>query len=322
MATAAAILALLCTSFAAWPIRADDWPTRPVRILIPFTAGGTADTLGRIAAEKLSAAFGQQFVAENKPGASGLIAAAEAANAAPDGYTLFVSGVGGLIVASAVNPNPPADAATGYTHIAVFGGPPAVLLVNNDVPAKSLEEFIAYAKANAGKLNYGSPSPGSLANLAFMLFQRQAGIRLQNVAYRGASKAMTDLIGGHIAVTSTALTSAAATILGGKARALAVTSRKRLPDYSDIPTFAEQGFPEVVAEVWFGLSGPRGIPADVVNKINVAVVKGLEEPDMRRRLARDAIDPPPYDPAAVASFFRSENEKWGRLAKEIIGMPK
>jgi tripartite-type tricarboxylate transporter receptor subunit TctC len=133
---------------------------------------------------------------------------------------------------------------------------------------------------------------------------------------------MTDLLGGHIVVTCTALTSAAATIRGGKVRALAVTSRKRVPDYPDIPTFAEQGFPEVVAEVWFGLSGPRGIPADVVNKINAAVVKGLEEPDMRRRLARDAIDPPPYDPAAVASFFRSENEKWGRLAKEIIGMPK
>ena len=322
MAAAAAILALLGMTLAGWPIRADDWPTRPVRILIPFTAGGTADTLGRIAAEKLSAAFGQQFVPENKPGASGLIAAAEAANAAPDGYTLFVSGVGGLIIATAISPNPPADAATGYTHIADFGGPPAVLLVNNDVPAKTLAEFIEYAKANAGKLNYGSPSPGSLANLAFVLFQKQAGIGMQNVAYRGASQAMTDLLGGHIAVTCTALTSAAGTIRGGKARALAVTSRKRVPDYPDIPTFAEQGFPEIVAEVWFGLSGPRGIPADIVRKINAAVVKGLQEPEVLRLLARDAIDPPPYDAAAFASFFRSENEKWGRLAKEIIGTQK
>ena len=199
---------------------------------------------------------------------------------------------------------------------------PAVLLVNNDVPARTLGEFIEYAKSNGGKLNYGSPSPGSLANLAFMLFQKQAGIRLQNVAYRGASQAMTDLLGGHIVVTCTALTSAAATIRGGKVRALAVSSRKRVPDYPDIPTFAEQGFPDVVAEVWFALSGPRGIPADIVRKINAAVVKGLQEPDVLRLLARDAIDPPPYDPAAFASFFRSENEKWGRLAKEVIGTQK
>jgi len=189
--------------------RSEEWPTRPVRVLIPFTAGGTADTLCRIAAEKLSAAFSQQFIPENKPGASGLIAAAETANAAPDGYTLFVSGVGGLIISSAISPKPPADAVSGYTHIADFGGPPAVLVVNNDVPAGNLKEFIAYAKANPGRLNYGSPSPGSLANLAFMLFQREAGIALQSIAYRGASHAMTDLMGGHLAVTCTALTSAA-----------------------------------------------------------------------------------------------------------------
>lgn len=321
-ATVALILGLLGAGFAMLPTRADDWPARPVRILIPFTAGGTADTLGRIAAEKLSAAFGRQFVPENKPGASGLIAAAEAASAAPDGYTLFVSGVGGLIISTAISSNPPADAVTGYTHIADFGGPPAVLLVNNDVPVKNLKEFVDYAKANSGKLNYGSPSPGSLANLAFMLFQKQAGIQLQNVVYRGASQAMTDLTGGHIAVTCTALTSAAGTILGGKVRALAMTSRKRVPEHPDVPTFAEQGFPDVVAEVWFGLSGPPGIPDGLVQRINAAVVKGLQEPDARRLLARDAIDPPPYDAAAFASFFRAENGKWGRLAKEVIGTQK
>jgi tripartite-type tricarboxylate transporter receptor subunit TctC len=311
----------LCVLFAlARPVHADEWPTRPVRILIPFTPGGTADTLGRLAAEKLSAAFGQQFVPENKPGASGLIAATEAANAAPDGYTLFVSGVGGLIISSAISPNPPADVIAGYTHIADFGGPPAVLVVNNDVPAKTLKEFVAYAKAKSGKLNYGSPSPGSLANLAFMLFQKEAGIQLENVPYRGASQAMTDLIGGHIAVTSTALTSASGTILGGKARALAVTARKRIPEYPNIPTFAEQGFPNLVAEVWFALSGPSGIADEIVRKINTAVVKGLQAPDAHELLARDAIDPPTYDPATFAKFYQSENEKWGQLAKEVIGV--
>jgi tripartite-type tricarboxylate transporter receptor subunit TctC len=318
----AVVLGLLGIVVAASTMRADDWPTRPVRLLTPFTAGGTADMLGRLAAEKLSLAFGQQFVPENKPGASGLIAAADAANAAPDGYTLFVSGVGGLIISSAISANPPADVVTGYTHIADFGGPPAVLVVNKDIPAHNLAEFIAYAKANPGKLNYGSPSPGSLANLAFVLFQKETGIALQNVVYRGASQAMTDLMGGHIAVTCTALTSAAGTIRGGKVRALAVTSRKRVPDFSDVSTFAEQGFASLVAEVWFALSGPPGIPADIVGKLNAAVVNAWQQPDTRQRLARDVIDAPPYDVAAFAEFYRAENEKWGRLARDVIGVEK
>jgi tripartite-type tricarboxylate transporter receptor subunit TctC len=316
------LVALLGAALLAAPAQADNWPSRPVKILIPFTAGGTADTLGRIAAQKLSKALGQEFVPENKPGASGLIAAAEITRAAPDGYTLFVSGVGGLIVASAIIPNPPADAVTGYTHIAYFGGPPAVLVINNDVPAKSLKEFIAHAKAQPGKLNYGSPSPGSLANLAFALFQKQAGIRLQSISYRGASQATVDLIGGSIAVTSTALTSAAGIIAGGKVRALAVTSSTRVPAYPDIPTFAEQGYPDVVGTVWFALSGPKGLPADIVNRLNAAVVKGLHEPDTRARLAQEAIDPTPMDPAQFAAFFKAEDAKWGTLAKEVIGQHK
>ena len=315
-ALAAAALSLIVL---APPAQAQTWPTKPVKILIPFTAGGTSDTLGRIAAEKLSKAFGQQFVPENKPGASGLIAATEVANSPPDGYTLFVSGVGGLIIASAITAKPPADVVTGYTHIVNFGGPPAVVIVNNDVPAKNLKELIAYAKANPGKLNYGSPSPGSQANLAFALFQKQAGISLQNVAYRGASQAMTDLIGGHIGVTSTALTSAAGTIASGKVRALGVTSRQRVKNYPDIPTFVEQGYPNIVAEVWFALSGPKGLPEDIVKKMNEAVIKGFQEPDAKARLDRDAIDAEPMDPAQFTAFVKSENDKWGTLAKEILG---
>jgi tripartite-type tricarboxylate transporter receptor subunit TctC len=302
----------------AAPALAQSWPTRPVKILIPFTAGGTADMLGRLGAQKLSAALGQQFVPENKPGGSGLIAAAEAAISPADGYTLFVSGVGGLIIASAISKNPPADVVTGYSHIVNFGGPPAVLLVHNDVPAKDLKEFVAYAKANPGKLNYGSPSPGSQANLAFMLFQKETGISLQHVAYRGASQAMGDIVGGHIQVTSTALTSAAGTIATGKVRALAITARRRVTDFPDVPTFTEQGFP-LLAEVWFSLSGPKGIPADIVAKMNSTVVKGFQDADARARLARDAIDPEPMDPAAFTAFVKAENDKWGPLAKEVLG---
>src|SRR5262249_39511278 len=155
----AVVLGLLGIAVAASTMRAEDWPTRPVRLLIPFTAGGAADMLGRLAAGKLSLPPGQQFLPGNKPGARGLLASPDAANAAPDGYPLFVSGAGGLIISSAISANPPADVVTGYTHIADFGGPPAALVVNKDIPAHNLAEFIAYAKANPGKLNYGSPSP-------------------------------------------------------------------------------------------------------------------------------------------------------------------
>src|SRR5262249_2304803 len=151
-------------------------------------------------------------------------------------------------------------------------GPPAVLVVNKDIPARNLAEFVAYAKANPGKLSYGSPSPGSLANLAFALFQKEAGIALQNVVYRGASQALTALFGGHISATCAALTGGAGPIRGGKGPPPAVPSRKRVPDSPDIPTFAEQGFPALVAEVWFALSGPPGLPADIVRKLNAAVV--------------------------------------------------
>src|SRR5262249_52169815 len=188
---AAVALAWFGIALAARTMHAEDWPTRPVRILIPFTAGGPAGMPGGRAAGKNSLAFGQPFVPQNKPRARGLIAAADAANAAPDVYTLFVSGVGGLIISSAISPNPPADVVTGYTHIADFGGPPAVLVVNKDIPARNLAEFVAYAKANPGKLSYGSPAPGALAHLAFPLFPKKTGIALQNVVYRGASHAST-----------------------------------------------------------------------------------------------------------------------------------
>jgi tripartite-type tricarboxylate transporter receptor subunit TctC len=308
-----ALLAMVASTQAA------DWPTHAVKILIPFSAGGTADTLGRIVAQKLSEMYGQEFVPENKTGASGLIAAAEAANATPDGYTLFVSGVGGLIVASAISAKPPADVDTGYTHIALFGGPPSVLVVNNSVPAKTLKEFVDYAKANPGKLNYGSPSIGSLANLAFAAFQKKTGLNLQSVSYRGASQAMTDLIGGHIAVTSTALTSAAGTIEGGKVRALAVTARQRVAAYPNIPTYAEQGYPDMVSEVWFALSGPKGIPADIVNKLNEGVRKALQMPDVQKRLRHDAIDPQLLDAAGFTAFVKSENARWTPVARAAIG---
>ena len=316
------VCAVVCLVALAMPAAAQNWPTKPVRVIIPFPAGGTADTLGRIAIQKLSETFGQQFVPENKPGASGLIALAEAAKASPDGYTLFVSSVGGLLIASALASNPPADPVTGYTHIAYFGGPPAVLVLNKEMPAKNLAEFVDYAKARPRAINYGSPTPGSHSNLIFMLFSRNAGISLTHVPYKGATYAVADLLGGHIAVTSTTLTTIAGQITGGLVRPIAISAANRLPAFKEIPTYKELGYPELVAETWFALSGPKGIPPAIVTRINAAVVKGLRDPDVRKRLEREAIDPQPFDPAAFTAFVRTENDKWGALARAMLETEK
>jgi tripartite-type tricarboxylate transporter receptor subunit TctC len=304
-------------AFIAPSHAAEPWPNRPVKMLVPFTAGGTADLLGRIAAHKLSQALGQEFIVENKPGAGGLIAAEEAARAAPDGYTLVVSGIGGFIIAAAANPNTSVDILKDFKHIAYFGGPPSVLVVNPQIPAKSLKELVAYAKSHGQTLNYGSPALTAHANLIAQMFQEKAGIRFLDVPYKGASQAITDLIGGHLAVASMTLTSAAGAIKGGKARALAISAAARLPEYSDIPTYKEQGYADLVADTWFSLSGPAHMPPDIVKRINAEVVKGFQDPEIRARLAKQAIDPTPYDVAGFNAFFKAETDRWTPIAQSV-----
>ena len=318
-------LAALALAGAAWlfaslgGVQAQaDWPNRPVKILLPFASGGSADTLGRIVAAKLSEAFGQQFVVEPRPGAGGLIAAAETAQAAPDGYTLTVSSVGATIIAPALSAKSPVHPLRDFTHIAYFGGPPTVFVINNDLPAKTLAEFVVYAKGQQGKLNYGSPSPGSHGHLIGELFQQKAGIKLNHVSYRGAARAMIDLIGGHLAANSVTLTTASGQILGGQARPLALTAANRLPDFKDIPTYKELGYPDLVAVTWFALSGPAKMPPDLVRRINAAVVKGMQDPAVRARLARDAIEPEPLNAEQFTAFFRAEYERWTPIAQASV----
>jgi len=313
---------LLPVTFAlallAAPARAaEKWPTHSVKVLVPFSPGGTADTLGRIAAKKLAETFGQDFVVENKPGAGGLIAAEQAAHAAPDGYTLVVSGIGGFIIAAAANSNVPIDIIKDFTHIAYFGGPPSVLVVNPSVLAKNLKELVACAKSKNQQLSDGSPALTSHANLIAKIFQEKAGIRFLDVPYKGASKAIADLMGGHLQAASMTLTSAAGAIKGGKARALAISAAKRLPAYADIPTYKEQGYPDLVADTWFSLSGPAHMPDDIVKRINAVVVKAFQDPQVRAQLATQAIDPTPYDVAGFNAFFKSEVARWTPVAQSV-----
>ena len=294
---------------------AQAWPTKPVRIVAPFAPGGSADTLGRIVAQKLTESLKENFVVENRPGAGGVIGSEVVAKAAPDGYTLLVSGVASHAVAPALPRGTPYDPVKDFTHIALFGGPPAVLVVNPGLPAKDLKEFIALLKKEPGKYSYGSPGNGTHGQLVAELFKQLAGVDMQHVPYKGASGAITDLIAGHISVASTTLSTAAGQIHGGKARALAISTANRLPDYPNVPTYAEMGYKDLVATIWFSLSGPAGLPAEIVEKLNVEVRKALESPDAQKRLRPEGIEPGRMSAAEFASFVAMEVKRWAPVVK-------
>jgi tripartite-type tricarboxylate transporter receptor subunit TctC len=296
----------------AWP---QQYPAKSVRFVVPFPPGGTADTLGRIVALKLGESLGQNFVIENRGGAGGVIGSESVSKSAPDGYTLVVSGIASHTIAPALASRPPYDPLRDFTHIALFGGPPAVLGVHPSLPAKDLKAFVALAKARPGDMNYGSPGNGTLGHLAAELLKQKAGIKIVHVPYKGAALAVVDIVAGHIEIISTTLTTASGQIRAGKVRALAISSTKRLPDYAGVPTFREAGYPDLVATVWFSLSGPAGMPADVVNRLNAEVRRILQLSDVRDRLRRDGIEPNQLDAKAFTEFMAAEVKRWGAVVR-------
>ena len=300
---------------AAIPAPAQDYPTKPVRVIVPFAPGGTADTLGRLTAQKLSEYMGQQFVIENRGGAGGVIGSEIVAKAEPDGYMLVVSGVASHCIQPALSKNVPFDPIKDFTHIALFGGPPGVLAVNPGLHAKTLKEFIALAKSEPDKLAYGSPGNGTQGHLIAEQLKQVTGIRMTHVPYKGASLAVADLIAGHLQIVSTTLTTASTQIRAGKARALAVSSTARVPDFPDVPTFKELGYPELTATIWFSLSGPAGMPRDIVNKLNADVRRALKEPDVLQRLKPEGIEPGDLDPQQFTAYLASEVKRWAPIVK-------
>ena len=291
------------------------WPERPVKIVAPFAPGGTADTLGRLVATQLSERLKQSFVVENKPGAGGAVGSEIVSKAAPDGYTLVVSGVASHVIAPNLPRGTPYDPMKDFTHIALLGGPPAVFAVNLSLPVNSLKDFVQLAKQKPGQLSYGSPGNGTQGQLVAELFKREAGIDMLHVPYKGASTAVADLIGGQISSVSTTLTTASGQIKGGKARALALSSAKRLPDYPDIPTFAEQGYPNIVGTVWFSLSGPAGMPTEIVDMLNAEVRLALKSPQVRERVRHDGIEPNDLDARQFTAFVAAELKRWAPIVK-------
>jgi tripartite-type tricarboxylate transporter receptor subunit TctC len=308
------LAAVLFLSFSAAAL-AQAWPAKPVRIVAPFAPGGSADTLGRIVAQKLGESLKQSFVVENRPGAGGAIGSELVARAAPDGYTLVVSGVASHVIAPSLPRGTPYDPVKDFTHIALFGGPPAVLVVNPSVAAKDLAEFVALLKKEPGKYSYGSPGNGTHGQLVAELFKQLTGVQMQHVPYKGASGAIADLVAGHIPAASTTLSTAAGQIHAGKARALAISSEARLPDYPNVPTYAELGYKDLVAVVWFSLSGPAGMPQEVVERLNAEVRKALDAPDARQRLRPEGIQPGTLSAQEFTAFVAAELKRWGPVVK-------
>jgi tripartite-type tricarboxylate transporter receptor subunit TctC len=295
--------------------QAQSWPAKTVRIVVPFAPGGTADTLGRLVSQKLSETLKENFIIENRAGAGGVIGSELVAKAAPDGYTLVVSGVATHCIAPALSKSFPFDPLRDFTHIALFGGPPGVLVVNPALPAQDLAQFIAYARKEPGKLAYGSPGNGTQGHLIVEQLKQVAGIEMTHVPYKGASLAVADLIAGHVPVTSTTLTTAATQIKAGRARALAVSSAKRVPEFPEVPTFAELGYPELTASIWFSLSGPAGIAPEIVSRLNAEVRRTLQAADVRERLRPEGIEPGDLDPRQFTAFVAAELKRWSPIVR-------
>jgi tripartite-type tricarboxylate transporter receptor subunit TctC len=316
----AAILSLLAI-LGSVPASAQSWPARPVRIVVPFSGAGTADLLTRIVADKLGTALGQPFVVEDRPGAGGIIGQEAVVRAASDGYTLVVTSLGSLVITPAFTPLP-FDPFKDFTHIAYLGGQPTVTFVNKDLPQKTLAEFVAYAKDHPGEYTYATISYGSQTQLVNEMLQKEAGIKMTYVPYRGANLIVNDVLGGHLTSGSLALSAAAGQLKAGALRGLGIGTEERVPGFPDIPTFKELGYPSLVSSTWFGLSGPAHLPPQIVTRLNAEVVKALHAPDVQARLESEAIDSKSLNAADFTAFFKQEVVRWTPIAKAVAEQAK
>jgi tripartite-type tricarboxylate transporter receptor subunit TctC len=295
----------------------DDWPNRPVRVISTFAAGGTADILARIVAEQLSIAFKQQFFVEVRAGAGGQIGVKTIVDS-PDFYTIGIANISHLVLHPMSRPDLGYDPRKDLTNIAFVAGSPVLLSVNPKSGFKNLKEFVERGKTQP--LNYSSSGLGSMGHLVALNFIAKSGIKAEHVPYKGASQALADLVGGHIVWSSQTVSSTASYIRAKTLEGLAVSTAKRMPDWPDLPTFKEQGY-DIDASIWFGISGPPGMPKALVNKINEEIQRGLAKPDVAARMRRDGMIVDPMTPEQYAAFIDRETKSWGPVM-QAAGLTK
>jgi tripartite-type tricarboxylate transporter receptor subunit TctC len=298
------------------PAYAIDWPTRPVRIVAPSTPGGAADLFGRLMADGLGKVLHERFYVDNRPGGGGLIGAQFVAHAEPDGYTFVTSSIAYHAIEPAASANPGFDPMRDATHIAYIGGPPNVFIVNPTLNMHTLAELVALGRGKT--LDFVSPGNGTLGHLLVEAFAQKAGMQVQHIPHKGSAQAMLDLLAGNVLFGTMTWSSALGQIRAGKVIPIAVSSKARIAEYPDVPTLAELGYPDLVANTWYALSGPAGVPDEIVAKLNHAVAEVLALPDVKQRLDQDAIEREPMTPEQVTAFVGSEVAKWGPIAKKFV----
>lgn len=308
------LLCCLATVMSAGAAMADPYPTKPIRLIVPFPPGAYTDTVARVVAEKMSEGLGQTVVVENRAGAGGNIGAAFVAKADPDGYTLLMSTVANTISATAYA-KLPYDLTKDLTAISLVAKLPYVLVVHSNVPATSVAELVTLSKAQPGKVHYSSSGNGTGPHLAAELFKVRTGADLVHVPYKGIAPAIADNVAGHVPVSVPSLDSALPHIQAGKLRALAITSSKRSALLPNVPTMAEAGVPDVEISAWGGIQAPSGTKREIVNKLNVAVRKALASPDLERRFLQFGAEPVGTTPEEFESFIRAEIDRWAPIVK-------
>lgn len=310
----AALIAAIGAVAAAVVWAADPYPSRPVKLVVPFAPGGTTDIVARVVTAKIQDSFGQPMIVENRAGAGGVIGATETARAAPDGYNLGVATVSTIATAPAMEPSVTYDPVKDFTPIINIAATPNVITVNPAFPARDYKGFIAELKKNPDKYTYASTGTGSITHMQMELFKTKAGVSMVHVPYKGAGPALNDEIAGHVLVMLDNLPSSLPYIKQGKLIPIVVASDKRVPALPDVPTLAEVGAPEVNRMAFYGIYGPKGLPPEVVSKVNAAVKKSLQDPQVRERIDQTGSVVIANTPAEFAQQIKSEFEVYKKLA--------
>ena len=315
-AVALALLLVLVLAPGRPAVAQDNYPSRPVKIIAPQAPGGGVDLVARLIADRLRVAMGQAFVIDNEAGAGGAIAAQMTARAKPDGYTLMIGYVATHATNPAVKKNLGYDAVNDFTPIAMLGGTPNLLVVARAVPVNTLPEFVTYAKANPGKVDYGTSGVGTLNHLVMEQFKHASGVPSMAVPYRSIGQAFSDAMGGQIQVIFPTLAAAMPHVRSGALKPLAVTGDARQRLLPDVPTFKESGYEGFNGLTWYGIVGPAKLPPEITRRLNAEINKALAAPALRERLAGEALEPMPMTPEQFGEFIRADIARWSALARE------
>jgi tripartite-type tricarboxylate transporter receptor subunit TctC len=303
-------------AFAAFtPAQAQNFPTRPITLVIPFAPGGSTTIVGRGIADKMSELLGEKIIIDNRPGAGGTVGTRAVAKSEPDGYTLVLGYTGTLAIGPSLYKNVGYDPRKDFAPVGMIGNAPNSLVVNPSFAPKTVGELIAYAKANPGKVNFGSAGAGTASHITGEYFARAAGITLVHIPYKGTGPALTDLLGGHIPMAFAPIPASHTNVAAGKLRALAVTSLARSGLLPDVPTVAESGLPGFDASLYYGLAAPAGMPRPIIDKLNKALRDALASDEVKRQLGNDGTEVTPGTPEDYADFIDKDEKKWAQLVK-------